>query len=379
MLFLRSPRFAGLPRFVVASLLAVSLGGLEPLIQLAAPHSGDSSAASPSGYLSVAAADEPAIDFPRHLRGRFAQRVTNRRDNGDMLQLFRQHTDAIAPSVVQVLSDGVPVSLGVVVSGDGYVITKRSQLSGDPIRVRLPDGRLVPGRVAAVRRASDLALVHIDSGQESLQPLSFAQTDTAPVGSFLITVGRSGTAIGLGVLSVPERQVQHNGRLGVRLVDEHGSVTVGGVVPLSGAADAGVKQGDQIIAIDGRNESTPEGVVQSLRDRFPGESVRLTINREGETLNLVAKIQDFSVMQESENDSKINGPRSVRLSGFERVLQHDTVLNPDACGSPLIDSQGRVVGLNIARAGRVVSYALPAALVQDELTSMLAEVAQAGE
>ncbi len=108
---------------------------------------------------------------------------------------------------------------------------------------------------------------------------------------------------------------------------------------------------------------------------FPGESVQLTINREGETLNLVAKIQDFSVMQESENDSKINGPRSVRLSGFDRVLQHDTVLNPDTCGSPLLDSQGRVVGLNIARAGRVVSYALPAAVVQEELDSMLREVA----
>lgn len=346
----RSP---GMPRCLVICLLMFSLAAAD-----------------------VTYADQPQSDFFSHSRRRSAERTTNRRDNGDMLQLFRSHTEAIGPSVVQVLSDGIPVALGVIVSKDGYVLTKRSQLSGDPIRVRLQDARLIPARVAAVRRGSDLALLHIENPQVSLEPIRLASNTETPVGSFIVSVGRTGTPIGLGVVSVPERSVHHNGRLGVRLVDERGQVTVGGVLPLSGAADAGVKQGDQIIAIDGRNEKTPEAVVQSLRGMFPGESVNLTINREGETLNLVAKIQDFSIMQESENDTKVNGPRSVRLSGFDRVLQHDTVLFPDTCGSPLIDSSGRVIGLNIARAGRVVSYALPASLVQAELDSMLQEIRQ---
>lgn len=106
---------------------------------------------------------------------------------------------------------------------------------------------------------------------------------------------------------------------------------------------------------------------------LPGESVRLTIIRAGDTLELSAVIRDLDIMQESENDTKVNGPRSARLSGFERVIQHDTVLDPDDCGGPVLDTSGRAIGMNIARAGRVVSYALPSSLIVPEIESMLAE------
>jgi S1-C subfamily serine protease len=350
------------------ALFATGLAVLDPaMLRPGMPGSNGTGALGPA----VARADEG--ELPGFLRERFSLRTSNRRDNGDMIQLVRPLAEAIGQSIVQVVSDGTPVALGVIVAEDGYLLTKRSELSGDPIRVRMPDSRLLPARVAAVRRQSDLALIQIEGAGESLRPIRFAEEDEAAIGSFLVSVGRGGTPIGLGVVSVPVRSVEHNGRLGIVLVDEQGQVTVRGVWPDSGAATAGVKQGDRIIAIDGRKEANHNTAIQTLRGLFPGESVRLTINREGETLNLVAKIQDFGVMQESENDSKVNGPRSVRLSGFDRVLQHDTVLNPDECGGPVIDSSGRVIGLNIARAGRVVSYALPSSLVLPELASLLSE------
>ncbi len=90
-------------------------------------------------------------------------------------------------------------------------------------------------------------------------------------------------------------------------------------------------------------------------------------------MEMDARIRDLSLMRESENDSRVNGPRNDRLSGFDRVFQHDTVLDPDECGGPVLDTSGRVVGINIARAGRVVSYALPSSLVNAELTSMMRE------
>ena len=55
------------------------------------------------------------------------------------------------------------------------------------------------------------------------------------------------------------------------------------------------------------------------------------------------------------------------------MIQHDTVLYPDECGGPVVDTQGRFVGLNIARAGRVVSYALPASSVTTDIADMLRE------
>jgi serine protease Do len=46
------------------------------------------------------------------------------------------------------------------------------------------------------------------------------------------------------------------------------------------------------------------------------------------------------------------------------VIQHDAVnLQPKDCGSPLIDLDGNVVAINIARAGRTETYAVPAAVV----------------
>ena len=308
--------------------------------------------------------------IPDWLEDRMSLRTSNRRDNGDMIALVRPLTEAIGESVVQVVSVGKAVALGVIVSEDGYVLTKRSELSVDPIRVRLASGQLLPARVAAVRRVNDLALLRIDEVGKPLKPASFVDV-TPPVGAFLVSAGRGGNPIGLGSVGVGSRKVEHSGRLGVQLYNSDGKATVEVVLPASGAEAAGVEPGDKILAINGREESNSSSVMRVLREMFPGENVRLTILRGSEKMNLDAKIRDLGVMLESENDSKVNGQRSARLSGFEKVIQHDTVLDPSECGGPVVDSQGRVIGINIARAGRVVSYALPASVVMQDVSDML--------
>jgi S1-C subfamily serine protease len=305
------------------------------------------------------------------------------RDSASMMNLVSPVAQTVGDSVVQVLSGGTPVVLGTVVGADGYLLTKRSELSNDPIRVRLADGRLFPARVAAVRRENDLALLRIESEVDiSLQPVTFVG-ETPPVASFLISAGRAGRAIGIGVVGAPQRSIEHQGRLGVVLQnDAEGRALVQAVWRQSGAELAGIEPGDLIIAINGRMENSRLGVINTLRGMFPGESVRLTILRPNdsmkmETLEMDAGIRDFGMMQESENDSMVNGRRNIRLSGFDRVIQHDTVLDPDECGGPVLNIAGQVVGLNIARAGRVVSYALPASLVIPEMVSMLEEARSA--
>lgn len=301
-----------------------------------------------------------------------------RRDNADMIRLVEPIAAKAKGSVVQVLSGGRPVALGTIVSEDGYVLTKRSELSGDPIRVRLNDGRLVPARVSAVRRRNDLAMLQIES-EVKLRPVEFS-TNVPPSASFLVSAGRTARPLGIGVVGVNKtRPVEHQGRLGVLLRDDvDGRALVNEVFPQSGAATAGIEPGDLIVAINGREENTRRDVIDRLRGMFPGESVRLTILRPNDskgldTLEIDAPIREFNVISESASDTMVNGPRNVRLTGFDRVIQHDTVLDPDQCGGPLLDSLGRVVGINIARAGRVVTYALPSELVIPEMVSMLEE------
>ena len=68
--------------------------------------------------------------------------------------------------------------------------------------------------------------------------------------------------------------------------------------------------------------------------------------------------------------NEMSGPLSTRLSGFPLALQHDIPLDPKLCGGPLLDLQGRCVGINVSRAGRVKTLAIPT----EDLLELLAGV-----
>ncbi|MCO8124993.1 PDZ domain-containing protein [Stieleria sp. TO1_6] len=319
-----------------------------------------------------AAAQSPA-DWIGH--GNSAASIASR-DSGTMMRLVQPLSDAVEKSVVQVFCNGRVVSLGTVVSADGYIITKRSELSGDPISVRVPNGKKIAARVSAVRPDNDLALIKLDGSDDSewdIRPATFSNPEP-PTGSFVISPGREGFTFGLGVLGVSSRHIGHQGRLGVRFYNTpSGPATVLRVAPHSGAEEAGLQDGDRILKINDLEILGSQAAISTLGKMYPGDVVRLTIVRGDDTIERDAMMSDQAVLMESKNDAKVNGPRNVRLSGFDSVMQHDTVLAPNQCGGPLLDSNGNVIGINIARAGRVVSYALPASLVSAEIISMLEE------
>jgi serine protease Do len=68
----------------------------------------------------------------------------------------------------------------------------------------------------------------------------------------------------------------------------------------------------------------------------------------------------------------LTGMVNRRSGNFPSVYQHDTVLPIECCGGPLVDLDGRVIGINIARAGRTESYAIPADLVVPLIEPMIA-------
>ncbi len=55
------------------------------------------------------------------------------------------------------------------------------------------------------------------------------------------------------------------------------------------------------------------------------------------------------------------------------ALPHDAFVRPSDCGGPLVDTNGKVVGINIARALRVTSYAIPADTVQEVVRELRAK------
>ena len=103
--------------------------------------------------------------------------------------------------------------------------------------------------------------------------------------------------------------------------------------------------------------------------------VKLSVKRGEEELEIEAMLGPTDEMDAQINrhefQNQLGGELSRRRAGFPSVFQHDTVLQPNECGGPVVDLDGRAVGINIARAGRVASYAIPAAMVKEVLATLL--------
>jgi serine protease Do len=70
--------------------------------------------------------------------------------------------------------------------------------------------------------------------------------------------------------------------------------------------------------------------------------------------------------------NRMGSELSSRRTGYPIILQHDSVLKPSDCGSPLVDLEGRVLGINISRAGRVESWAIPTEVIRPLLADLKA-------
>ncbi len=110
-----------------------------------------------------------------------------------------------------------------------------------------------------------------------------------------------------------------------------------------------------------------------MENSRPGESVTLTVLREGEEktfkLTLTGAIgrPDRGTIQNA-----MGGELSGRRTGFPAVLQTDMVVNPKDCGGPVVDLDGNVLGINIARAGRVETWILPSENIRPLLSDLKA-------
>jgi S1-C subfamily serine protease len=105
-----------------------------------------------------------------------------------------------------------------------------------------------------------------------------------------------------------------------------------------------------------------------------GQRVSVGLQRDGSSESIYAQMMDLNHSLLDPTEMEVNGDISARSTGFQRVIQHDSVLAPNECGGPLIDVYGNAVGINIARAGRVSSYAIPAKTIVPVLSEMLVSV-----
>jgi serine protease Do len=151
---------------------------------------------------------------------------------------------------------------------------------------------------------------------------------------------------------------------------EASSAKIREVMPGLGAEKAGLKPGDVLLQVNAQPVKNSKELTGTLRQFREGQTVTLRARREDQEFDasvqmMIPKLElTWRGSDRQERMNRLGGDVSQRAEGFGLAIQHDTVLQPWQCGGPLLNLDRKAIGLNIARAGRVASYALPAALVK---------------
>jgi serine protease Do len=301
----------------------------------------------------------------------------NPKNNSKVFEAFRDVIRQPAKSTVQVYCDGYTSALGVIVRDDGCIVTKASELKGN-VQVKLnstKDAQKYDATIVGSDKFTDLAVLKINA--KDLPVIAWSDAAAPPVGSWLATPGLESEIrpLAIGVLSVNPRKINAPpGALGILVAQVDDVLRIERVTENSPASQAGLLEGDVIRKVNGKAITGRQHGQETIRSYQPGDQVELTVERSGSELNVKVTLSNLNILMNGERadfQNKLGGRLSDRRSGFPMAIQHDSVLRPGDCGGPLVDLEGKAIGLNIARAGRVESYALPADVVRETVAKLL--------
>ena len=246
-----------------------------------------------------------------------------------------------SPSVVTISvagGQGSGTGSGIILSEDGYVLTNTHVVTldgatGDPtIQVKTNDGHLYEAELVGTDPLSDLAVIKLIDAS-GLTPLEFADSDELNVGDTAIAIGAplglAGTVTN-GIVSALNRSIDVASSAAPTTPDDSQGDT--------GEGDTG--EGDQ-------GDGTEESPFDFFFD-LP--------NPDGD---------------ESQQQVPSGGTGNVALP----VIQTDAAINPGNSGGALVDSEGKLIGVNVAilsaggaaqaTAGNIgVGFAIPSNLAE---------------
>jgi len=256
---------------------------------------------------------------------------------------------------------------GVVVREDGYVLTKASEIEGAAaLSLRIGSQLYTEVERLAVDDDWDVALLKI-APAEPLSPVDLADDDIE-LGRWVVSNGsttRSNRRLRVGIVSAESREITETKSrvvMGVEFEkDEAVKWRVANVSKGMGAEEAGLKAGDVFVSVDGVDLVERQDLLEVLQGKLPGDNVAVDFMRGSELMSLDVNLSE-RVSRMTRNDQMSGGEDqlSARRSEFPRVLHHDTPLTKVSVGGPLLDLDGVCVGMNIARASRVATFAIPA-------------------
>ena len=279
---------------------------------------------------------------------------------------FETQRQVLQTSSAVILDGRREIGYGVVISADGYILAKASEVQqAKALAVTVDQTNYREVKSLAVDATWDVVILKIEAS--GLRPVVYAPTSSVPQGTWVVANGattRTTRRLLAGIVSAKIREIPAAGgaALGVVLKAKSKSLEVAEVNDKGGAKEAGLQPGDVILAIDGKRVSKPEEISTALLKNKAGSIVKLSFRRKGGEMTAEVRLSARAELFADPDDrnDQMSGDFSPRRSGFPRVLQHDILGGRSVVGGPLLDLDGRCIGMNIARANRAESYAIPA-------------------
>jgi serine protease Do len=310
-----------------------------------------------------------------------------------VLAEWRPMAKVARESTVRIMKDSKQLAFATVVSADGYALTKASEVNKDGLEAEFHDGRIVPAKVVDKLESYDLALIKLDAS--GLTPVSFSASE-APIGTLVAAVGVDEDPLAAGVISIAARSLSDKGKgaLGIRFktegADADKGVSIGGIIHNCPAERAGLREGDAILSINGADVEFPFQLQKVVAGMAPGDNVKLRYARDGKEEDIefaltsreeLMRIQLEEAKKQFGEDAigngrmldptaRMGGSLSTNAGGYPNAVQSDLTIDANDCGGPVVDVDGRVIALAIARSERVSTYMIPGKVIQSLLVDV---------
>lgn len=286
--------------------------------------------------------------------------------------LVAELEDALDDSIVLVSSrrdNKYVVVYGTIVSEDGLIVSKASQVGRKELVVKLDDGNRVSAEIVAQDEKNDLVLLRCEAlaGRKSTD-LTHSRTSQPKFGSMLLTPNPRGEAylsvVGTRVFESVATAGSSQGYLGISVQNRAGKIIVSRVNPNSEAGQAGLRSGDVITSLNGTPVKKTTEVGSFLKTLKPGSQFFIGLKRNGAEIAKRVRVGNRPTIRRHAADYLVGG-KSQRRDGFSAVFTHDSTFQQKEVGTPVFDLDGNFVAFNIARHSRAQSYAIPANVVAE--------------
>ena len=220
--------------------------------------------------------------------------TVNDPDNATTVTAVAASAGASVVTISAVGSDASGTGSGVVISKDGYILTNTHVVTLEgatadaKVSVQMSDGRLFAATIVGTDPIVDLAVIKID-GVTDLTPIEFADSSALNVGDTAIAIGAPlglNNTVTNGIVSALNR-----------------SITI---------ASSAVPEGTE-------GEEAPD---------------------QGDSSNPF----EFWQFDTGEDSTQSNASSTISVS----VIQTDAAINPGNSGGALLDSSGKLIGINVA-------------------------------